>query len=50
VIDDGIGGADPSGSGLMGLSDRVAAIGGALKIHSPPGLGSSIVVELPCGS
>lgn len=50
VIDDGVGGADPGGAGLTGLSDRVAALGGVLKVHSPPGLGTSIVVKLPCES
>ena len=48
VADDGVGGADPHrGSGLMGLSDRVGAIGGTLAIDSPPGGGTSIVAELP---
>jgi signal transduction histidine kinase len=38
VRDDGVGGADPSrGSGLIGLSDRVAAVGGRIEITSPPG-------------
>jgi signal transduction histidine kinase len=50
VIDNGVGGADPQGSGLTGLSDRVAAVGGVLKVHSPAGLGTSLVAELPCGS
>ena len=48
VTDDGIGGADPArGSGLIGLSDRIGAIGGKLAIESPPGRGTSIVAELP---
>jgi len=48
VTDDGVGGADPTrGSGLIGLSDRIGAIGGALAIESPPGRGTSIVAELP---
>jgi signal transduction histidine kinase len=48
VTDDGIGGADPArGSGLIGLSDRIGAIGGRLVIESPPGEGTSIVAELP---
>jgi len=50
VIDDGAGGADPSGSGLTGLSDRVTAVGGVLRVHSPPDLGTSIVAEFPCES
>jgi signal transduction histidine kinase len=48
VTDDGVGGADPTrGSGLIGLSDRIGAIGGRLAIDSPPGRGTSIVAELP---
>jgi signal transduction histidine kinase len=40
VTDDGVGGADPArGSGLIGLSDRIGAIGGRLAIDSPPGAG-----------
>ena len=51
VEDDGSGGADASrGSGLRGLEDRVAALGGSLQVSSPPGGGTTIVVELPCGS
>jgi signal transduction histidine kinase len=48
VTDDGIGGADISGSGLRGLSDRVAAAGGTISIESPPGGGTSVHLELPC--
>jgi signal transduction histidine kinase len=48
VTDDGVGGADPArGSGLIGLSDRIGAIGGKLAIESPPGRGTSIIAELP---
>jgi signal transduction histidine kinase len=48
VTDDGVGGADPArGSGLIGLSDRIGAIGGKLAIDSPTGHGTSIVAELP---
>src|SRR5918994_938094 len=48
VIDDGVGGADPSaGSGLRGLSDRVAALGGELAISSDPGRGTGLRAELP---
>jgi signal transduction histidine kinase len=51
VIDDGIGGAEPvPGSGLSGLADRVAALGGALRIDSRPGAGTTLTAELPCGS
>ncbi len=50
VVDDGVGGADPSrGSGLRGLQDRVAALGGSLTVESPPGAGTAIRAELPCG-
>ena len=50
VADDGAGGADPSrGSGLIGLSDRVAAVGGRIEITSPPGGGTSLLVTIPVG-
>jgi signal transduction histidine kinase len=48
VQDDGVGGADPSrGSGLIGLSDRVEAVGGKIEISSPPGGGTSLLVTIP---
>jgi hypothetical protein len=48
IRDDGIGGADPArGSGLIGLGDRVAALGGTIKIASPQNKGTSVHVELP---
>jgi signal transduction histidine kinase len=48
VRDDGIGGADPSqGSGLLGLIDRVEALGGTIAMTSPPGQGTSMALELP---
>jgi signal transduction histidine kinase len=50
IRDDGLGGADPSrGSGLIGLTDRVQALGGTLSVLSPPGEGTTIQVELPAG-
>jgi signal transduction histidine kinase len=50
VADDGVGGADPQGgSGLRGLSDRVAALEGRLAIVSPPGAGTRIRAEIPFG-
>lgn len=50
VSDDGIGGADFSrGSGLLGLRDRVEALGGAITVNSPPS-GTTVVVELPTES
>jgi signal transduction histidine kinase len=51
VRDDGTGGADRTrGSGLVGLADRVDALGGTITITSPPGEGTAIVVELPQGA
>jgi signal transduction histidine kinase len=50
VTDDGRGGAEPArGSGLRGLSDRVAALGGSLEVESPSGRGTRVVAEIPCG-
>jgi signal transduction histidine kinase len=49
VADDGVGGADASrGSGLRGLSDRVDALGGWLKVDSPRDEGTRVTAELPC--
>jgi signal transduction histidine kinase len=48
--DDGVGGADPArGSGLVGLRDRVEALGGAMTVSSPPGEGTTIELALPFG-
>jgi signal transduction histidine kinase len=48
IRDDGVGGADSGrGSGLVGLQDRVEALGGTIRIDSPPGGGTSLVVTLP---
>jgi signal transduction histidine kinase len=48
VRDDGVGGATPGGgSGLIGLADRVEALGGTIKVHSPAGQGTSLQAELP---
>ena len=48
VRDDGVGGADPDGgSGLIGLRDRVEALGGTITIDSPAGRGTRVVVTLP---
>jgi signal transduction histidine kinase len=48
ISDDGVGGADPDGgSGLRGLADRVAALGGRLDIRSPAGAGTRVVARLP---
>jgi signal transduction histidine kinase len=48
VRDDGVGGADPAqGSGLVGLSDRVEALGGRIEIASPAGRGTTVLVTIP---
>ena len=55
VADDGVGGAGVgaggvSGMGLLGLDDRLGALGGALRVTSPPGGGTRLEAEVPCGS
>jgi signal transduction histidine kinase len=51
VTDDGIGGADAAaGSGLRGLTDRVAALDGTLSVDSPAGAGTRLHVEIPAGA
>ncbi|HEX2744564.1 MAG TPA: DUF4118 domain-containing protein [Streptosporangiaceae bacterium] len=48
VSDDGAGGADPTrGSGLIGLRDRVEAVGGTMTLDSPAGAGTVLTVLLP---
>jgi GAF domain-containing protein len=48
IRDDGVGGADPAaGSGLIGLRDRVQALGGTIEVTSHPGEGTAVLVELP---
>jgi signal transduction histidine kinase len=48
ISDDGNGGADPTrGTGLIGLRDRVQALGGTIEVSSPPGAGTTILVQLP---
>jgi signal transduction histidine kinase len=48
IRDDGIGGADPGhGSGLVGLSDRIEALGGILQLTSPAGTGTTLLAEIP---
>jgi signal transduction histidine kinase len=50
VRDDGVGGATPgSGSGLIGLTDRVEALGGTITLDSPVGHGTRLQVNLPIG-
>ncbi len=49
VRDDGVGGADPEqGTGLRGLSDRLAALDGRLEVISPAGEGTSVRASIPC--
>ncbi|HWE14052.1 MAG TPA: GAF domain-containing sensor histidine kinase [Solirubrobacteraceae bacterium] len=48
IRDDGTGGADPSrGSGLVGLSDRIEALGGTFRVSSPTGGGTTLLVRIP---
>jgi signal transduction histidine kinase len=48
VLDDGVGGAVPGGgSGLVGLADRVEALGGTIEVHSPAGHGTRLQIDLP---
>jgi signal transduction histidine kinase len=47
VRDNGVGGADPGGRGLVGLNDRVTALGGRLGIRSPAGSGTVLTATLP---
>ena len=50
VTDDGIGGAGTvGGTGLRGLADRVEALGGRFTVSSPPGRGTRLLAEIPCG-
>jgi signal transduction histidine kinase len=49
VVDDGVGGADTErGSGIRGLADRVEALGGRLRVWTPPGGGTRVKAEIPC--
>jgi signal transduction histidine kinase len=48
IRDDGCGGADPTrGSGLIGLTDRIDALGGTIEVASPVGQGTTLLVTLP---
>ena len=48
ISDDGIGGADSrKGSGLIGLKDRIEALGGRMQVASPPGGGTSLDISIP---
>ena len=50
VVDDGDGGANPSGSGLTGLRQRAEALDGRLRVESPVGGPTRVRAELPCAS
>jgi signal transduction histidine kinase/ketosteroid isomerase-like protein len=47
VSDDGVGGADSEGSGLLGLRDRLAVLDGRLRVESPPGNGTLVAADIP---
>jgi signal transduction histidine kinase len=48
ICDNGVGGADSqNGSGLIGLKDRVEALGGHIEVVSPPGIGTSLHATIP---
>lgn len=48
IRDDGGGGADPTrGTGLIGLTDRIEALGGTISVHSPEGKGTTLDVDVP---
>jgi signal transduction histidine kinase len=47
VRDDGVGGARPEGTGLVGLADRLAALDGRLRIKSPAGGGTLVAAAIP---
>ncbi|WP_189222298.1 sensor histidine kinase [Saccharothrix coeruleofusca] len=49
VEDDGVGGADPEGGGLAGLSRRVLALDGRFAVRSPAGGPTAVTAEVPCG-
>jgi PAS domain S-box-containing protein len=47
VGDDGVGGARPDGTGLVGLADRLAVLDGRLRVDSPPGQGTLVAADIP---
>ena len=47
VHDDGVGGASPDGTGLVGLADRLAVLNGRLEVDSPPGGGTRLAAAIP---
>lgn len=48
VADDGLGGADPGGTGLRGLADRAEAVGGTLAVRTRQPSGTTVTAVLPC--
>lgn len=47
VSDDGVGGVDPRSRGLLGINDRVLALGGKLEMESRPGRGTRLTATMP---
>jgi signal transduction histidine kinase len=47
VHDDGVGGARPDGTGLLGLADRLAVLDGELRVDSPAGGGTLVAAAIP---
>jgi two-component system sensor histidine kinase DesK len=50
ISDDGRGGAATPGNGLLGMRERLAAVGGTLDIDSPPGAGTRLLLKLPAAA
>jgi signal transduction histidine kinase len=48
VRDDGVGGANPAGQGIVGINSRVIALAGTFSLDSPVGGPTTIRVEIPC--
>jgi signal transduction histidine kinase len=48
VRDDGVGGADPHGTGLRGIERRLAAFDGTMAVSSPAGGPTVVTLEVPC--
>jgi signal transduction histidine kinase len=48
VRDDGVGGAEAAGTGLVGLADRVAALDGSFRLESPADGGTLVAADIPC--
>ena len=50
VRDDGVGGARPDGNGLLGLADRLAVLGGRVRVESAPDGGTLVAADIPLPS